>query len=252
MGYQESLVRVTDNTKFDELLNTVKMLGKEFFEYSGAIPVAVVTLKKNIKGNLHHMCMPQQKYNFSTGERFICFCGERYSQRNSANLLHKWAPDDLEIYFIECFPCDKMFIENSTYISEEDIVLESNPEALEEIKKAMDLEWQLEVYGRDYDITYSPDLKYSQRKVSIYITKDNKILPVCTELMEYKEKKNEIYDGDMLNGVKDLATIEDVNNFIIECMNNNIRFRPWNYEITLKDGKYGVMQIKNKACFCKI
>jgi hypothetical protein len=140
MGYQESFVRLYDSNKFEELLQLTKDLGAEFFEYSGAKPVEIITLKKAIKGTLFHQGHRMVNYSFPVGEKFIYFVGDRSPQRNSRGLFHNKVPEGLEIYFSECFPTTKIFDSKSRYADHEALELNSNSAAYQELKKITECE----------------------------------------------------------------------------------------------------------------
>jgi hypothetical protein len=136
MGYQESYVRVANKKNFDKLVNIIRKVGREYYEENGCSPVEIITLNISVKGSLEWMCMPNKKYNFPKGEKFVYFAGERYLQRNVANILNNEAIRGVEIYFTECFPSRKIFEENIdnkyatheefTWVSKEDIKEEFN------------------------------------------------------------------------------------------------------------------------------
>lgn len=109
MGYQEIYVRIKDRSKFDNLVDLIRGIGKEYYEENGAEPVEIITLNKAIKGDLSYMCRPYEKYNFPIGEKFIYFTGERYLQRSVSTLLNDNYIKGVEIYFTECFPSDEIF-----------------------------------------------------------------------------------------------------------------------------------------------
>lgn len=109
MGYQESYVRMKDRNKFDDLVNLIRQVGRDYYEENGAEPVEIITLNKAIQGDLSYMCRPYEKYNFPVGEKFIYFVGERYLQRSVDRLLEDINIEGVEIYFTECFPSDKIF-----------------------------------------------------------------------------------------------------------------------------------------------
>lgn len=120
MGYQESYVRVKNSEKFEELISLTKIMGRDFFHnIIYAKPYEIITLTKPIQGNLDFMCHPEIEYNFDVGERFLYFCGERSGQRNATCMYDSYAPKDLEIYFTESFPSDKIFDKNSGYAKHE-------------------------------------------------------------------------------------------------------------------------------------
>lgn len=107
MGYQESYVKMKNNEDFDKLLIVLKELGKDFFISNGVEPVRVITLKKPLNINVN-----DEIYNFQKGEKFIYIIGERFSQKNSVNLLNGNLKEDIEIYFTEYFPSKDIFENN--------------------------------------------------------------------------------------------------------------------------------------------
>jgi len=102
MGYQESYVTINGN--IEELIPIIKSLGESHFDYTMAYPRAVITLKKNIKG----------EHKFSKGDKFIYFTGERSGRRN-VNAMFGKLPDELlnsiNIIFTEYLPSDRIFDE---------------------------------------------------------------------------------------------------------------------------------------------
>ena len=119
MGYQESYVRVKKSKNFDDLTNHIKEIGKEFYGNNCCEPVEIITLKKDIKGNLDYMMHPNKKYSFKAGEKFIYFVGERFLQRSPNRLLNNTPLKNVEIYATECFPSDNIFDKNNIEIIEE-------------------------------------------------------------------------------------------------------------------------------------
>lgn len=115
MGYQESYVRVKDTNKFEELIKLTKDLGKEFFRDKELYPVEIITLEKDINGDLEMMCRPDIKYNFKKGEKFLYFVGQRHCQRCGEYMYEEYKPQGLEIFFTECFPSSEIFDKNSGY-----------------------------------------------------------------------------------------------------------------------------------------
>lgn len=122
MGHQESFIRMRKSKDFNGLLQCIRKQGEARFEE--ATPVEIITLSKSIKGNLMYQCDPSQ-YHFKAGERFIYISGERSGQRSAYDFFKKCKGidnqylDDLEIYFAECFPVEKIF-ENPKYATHED------------------------------------------------------------------------------------------------------------------------------------
>ena len=115
MGHQESYVRVKDSSKFNDLVETTKELGKDFFNCKDIEPVEIITLNKTIEGDLSYMCKPEQRYKFDKGEQFIYFIGDRSYQRSTEFLYGNKPPKGLEIYYAECFPSEEIFNKESGY-----------------------------------------------------------------------------------------------------------------------------------------
>lgn len=124
MGHQESYVRMKNRSDFNNLVEVIRIIGKDYYEKHGAYPVEIITLNKSINGDLEFMCKPNEKYKFEKGEKFIYFVGERDLQRNSSNLLNNNIIEGVEIYFTECFPSDKIFDgEENEYAIHEKFIL---------------------------------------------------------------------------------------------------------------------------------
>ena len=112
MGYQESYVRMKNKNDFNNLVEVIRRVGKDYYDEGGAYPVEIITLKQSIKGDLRFMCKPNEKYTFEKEEKFIYFVGERTLQRSVYNLLNKKSIPGVEIYATECFPSDEIFKKN--------------------------------------------------------------------------------------------------------------------------------------------
>lgn len=110
MGYQESYVKTRENKDFDKLVKHIKNLGEDYYNNIFCDPVEIITLNKEIKGNLDMMCQPETEYQFDKGEKFVYFSGERHAQRNVNTLVGGKKLDyDVEMYYTECFPSEEIF-----------------------------------------------------------------------------------------------------------------------------------------------
>lgn len=124
MGYQESYMKMKNNEDFEKLINILKDNGEERFE--NATPVVVITLLKQIKGNLFMQCQPNKRYSFEPGEKFIYVSGERYGQRGPYEFFEECENvpskiiNGLQIYFAECFPSEEIFDKTSGFAKHED------------------------------------------------------------------------------------------------------------------------------------
>lgn len=67
MGYQESYVTTKDKADFTALCEYIRNVGEKFYEDYGAKPIETITEEN--------------------GKQWIYFVGERFIQRNPANLL---------------------------------------------------------------------------------------------------------------------------------------------------------------------
>jgi len=123
MGHQESYLRMKKSEDFDLLVKTIQDYGKDSFYI--AEPVEVITLNNPIKGSLQQMCHPEIPYSFNQGEKFVYVTGDRGSQRSPHLFFEscKNVPDkvqsNVEIYFTECFPSQKIFGESGFATHEE-------------------------------------------------------------------------------------------------------------------------------------
>lgn len=157
MGHQESFIKIRDINKFDDLVNLIREIGKDYYEENMAEPVEIITLNKAIKGDLGFMCRPYEKYSFPKGERFIYFAGDRYLQRSVERLLNEIYIEGVEIYFCECFPLDKIFDENveEKYATHEEFIWDVDCESeinntVENSKFMIDSMFIKEDYTLDY------------------------------------------------------------------------------------------------------
>ena len=124
MGYQESYVTI--NGDADELVSIIKKLGKKHFDYRNISPVDIITLQHDISGDCDMMCRPEQKYKFNKGSKFIYVVGERSGQRSVSSMFGEHGiencssnKNDIEIYFTECLPSDRIFGEEGFAVHEE-------------------------------------------------------------------------------------------------------------------------------------
>jgi len=135
MGYQESYVTINGNV--DELISIIQKLGKNHFDYRNISPVDIITLQQDISGDCNTMCKPEQKYKFNKGDKFVYVAGEKSGQRSARdmfgdcnkckldgfckldNIIFGCKIDDIEIYFTECFPSDRIFTEEGFALHEE-------------------------------------------------------------------------------------------------------------------------------------
>lgn len=102
MGYQESYVYVSNDKKFEELIEVIKKHRIDWVNEWDIEAAGIVTLNENLKGTLAFTCKPYDKYNFKKGKKLVHVCGERYGQRS----LHSMFGDDwvegLDYMFAEC------------------------------------------------------------------------------------------------------------------------------------------------------
>lgn len=75
MGYQESLIKTTNNTQTDQLVKLIKKAGKEYFEDIHTKPYGIVTFKKDITCNCYGC--DQKKCKIKAGDRLLWIGGER-------------------------------------------------------------------------------------------------------------------------------------------------------------------------------
>jgi len=124
MGYQESYITINGNV--DELISIIQKLGKNHFDYRNIMPVDIITLQQDISGDCDMMCRPEQKYKYNKGDKFIYVIGERSGQRSVSSMFGEYGiencgrnKNDIEIYFTECFPSDRIFREEGFATHEE-------------------------------------------------------------------------------------------------------------------------------------
>jgi hypothetical protein len=114
MGYQESYVTINGNV--EELITLIQKLGKDHFEERFIEPVRIITLQHNITSK-------DEKYNveyhFNKGSKFIYVVGERSGQRSINNMFGDRCAEDIEIYFTEYFPSERIFAEEGFALHEE-------------------------------------------------------------------------------------------------------------------------------------
>lgn len=208
MGYQEIYVRIKDRSKFDNLVDLIRGIGKEYYEENGAEPVEIITLNKAIKGDLSYMCRPYEKYNFPIGEKFIYFTGERYLQRSVSTLLNDINIEGVEIYFTECFPSNEIFEENEgdKYATHEEFT------------------WDINYKNKSNNDVTNPELiigtmfKLMKEDISIDYLIENKIVKnVLTDVEEcgldqfvFCQFEEQVEDGDKDNYVTCFCDIHGV------------------------------------------
>lgn len=121
MGYQESLIRTTDED-IQYLIDKIKELGKQWFDDKDVEPKTIVTLKKGmiIECIFDLWGLPYTvKTRFDKGTKFICFAGERQYQRSINLLLGDNLKRDIQLIFMENLPGEEMFKPNSELCYEE-------------------------------------------------------------------------------------------------------------------------------------
>ena len=101
MGYQESFVTTRDKNHFYRFLSRIRELGKEYYDYYGAKPVFIVTVKKDVLGvecplDLDDMSTDDISgiIKLRAGEKYVYFTGERYLQRSPFKLVNAMHPAD--------------------------------------------------------------------------------------------------------------------------------------------------------------
>lgn len=138
MGYQESLIHVKEEN-FQQLLDLVNKMGRDYFRFKGVEIFAEIVLNKNIRYD--YLTGARGKI-FKKGEKLLWVGGERTDQRNISRLFGRFyseLPEETNIYFIENFDnCNKVFnIKDGTpYLTETALEI---PESSKEIKQKLQL-----------------------------------------------------------------------------------------------------------------
>ena len=138
MGYQESLIKVKHPKDFDEAVKYIQN-NLEDLENKEIYPATIVTMKTDLTIDLDFMLKPGVKVDFKEGEKLICVTGDRYWQTRGVFENDRDLATGVEVYFIECFPCEELFKKDSSLAKEiefKDYVKELEPPGIKKSYKA--------------------------------------------------------------------------------------------------------------------
>ena len=105
MGYQESFITTSNKKNFNDFIDRIKAIGKDYYDNNLVCPVHIVNIKENIYGEY------TKKIVLKKNKKYIYFVGERHLQRNAGMILNMSNTNyyTLEIIFSEEVDCTKIF-----------------------------------------------------------------------------------------------------------------------------------------------
>ena len=105
MGYQESFITTSNKKHFNDFIDRIKAIGKDYYEQNSTYPAHIVSIKENICSEFTN------KPVLKKGKKYVYFVGERHLQRNAGMILNMPNTDcyTLKIVFSEEVDCTKIF-----------------------------------------------------------------------------------------------------------------------------------------------